>query len=142
MLGISRAGLTVGGPTIVGIDLHPVGPSTDLVPRRTDQIVMPVGLLGSLRQMPFWRTLWVVAARRDQSGARHEHSGPRHNTLVYGLLEPNVRVSGPFTTEVADRSYAGHERGTRMYRGAGDAFAVGLEKYLVRLGRLVVRVEQ
>jgi len=29
-----------------------------------------------------------------------------------------------------------------MYRGAGDAFAVGLEKYLVRLGRLVVRVEQ
>jgi len=92
--------------------------------------------------MPFWRTLWVVAARRDQSGARHEHSGPRHNTLVYGLLEPNVRVSGPFTAEVADRSYAGHEHGTRMYRGAGDAFAVGLEKYLVRPGRLVVRVEQ
>ena len=103
---------------------------------------MPVGLLGSLRQMPFWRTLWVVAARRDQSGACHEHSGPRHNTLVYGLFEPNVPVSGPFTAEVADRSYAGHERGTRMYRGAGDAFAVGLEKYLVRLGRLVVRVEQ
>src|ERR1019366_6878420 len=93
---------------IVGVDLDPVGPPSDLVAHDATKRVA-VGLLGALRDGELRReSRGTVAVRRDDGARGGQKARPLRDALPDGLLEADVRVAGALRPEVT------HRRETRL----------------------------
>ncbi len=135
-------GGSVGAPTVVGVDLHPVGTLPDLVPGHPDEVVVPVGFLGSFREAPFRRSLGVVAPGRNDGPGRDDKARPGNHPLFDGGFEPDVGISSPFRAQVPQCGDPGHEGPLGVDDRPGRPFRQRLQEDLIRPGCLVVGVEQ
>ena len=129
-------------PSIVAVQLDPVGASADLIADDARQAVDAVGFFGPLRHAPFGDELRLIASRGDDGFRRREHARTGHDALIHGLLQFDVGVLGPFGAEIANRGEAGHERVPQMVRCARDAQGQRFARHLIVPRRLVVRMQQ
>src|ERR1051325_9252351 len=89
-----RSGLVVEPPTIIGVDLDPIGSMSDLVANDANDVI-PRNFFSALRNRPFGgETFWPVAAGRDDSAGYDEHPRAWTDSLIHRLLQPDVGIRG------------------------------------------------
>jgi len=136
-----RPELAARARAVVGVDLDPVGASSDLIAHDAHERRV-VGLLGALQHVDLRSEPRPVAARRHDRARDHDHSRSGNDPLRDGALQPHVGIAGALRAEVAHRGEPGAERLTRVVRRARHAERERLVQHLVVPGRLVVGVEQ
>src|ERR1035437_409255 len=126
-------------PTVVAVELDPIGAVADLIAHHADERARSIGFLGALRDAPFEReSLGAVRAGGDDGARRGEHAGTGNDALVDGLLEFDSGVAGALGAEVAHGGAAGDPRGAQVVDGARGAQSEALMQDLVVPGGLVV----
>src|SRR5262245_66302149 len=92
LLGECRRGFSARSPSVIRIDLDPVGAMADLIANDADDIVA-VCFFGALRNFPLGREAFRTVTARSHDGARRrEHSGSRYDSLLYSLLHSDTRT--------------------------------------------------
>src|SRR5437773_588661 len=128
-------------PDVVGVNLDPIGAFPDLIPKPNQ--VLAIGLFGALRHAPLRsKTLRAIAAGRNDGARDHEHSRPRDDALLDGLLETDICIAGTLGSKVANRCEAGHQRAAQMVRRTCNAQRKSLECILIVPRGLTVRMQQ
>src|SRR4030095_3140221 len=102
--GERRTRFPVRPPTIIGIDLDPVGALADLVAHHASEPVHSVRFLGALRDLELrGEPLRSIASGRDDRARYHDHARARNDSLLDRALETYVCVTSAFGAEVANR---------------------------------------
>ena len=113
-----------------------------MIPNHPNQ-VLAIGLFGALRHAPLRsKTLRAIAAGRNDGARDHEHSRPRDDALLDGLLETDICIAGTLGSKVANRCEAGHQRAAQMVRCTCNAQRKSLECILIVPRCLTVRMQQ
>src|SRR5688572_4896180 len=75
-------------PSIVAVELDPIGPSADLIAHGADKAVDAIGFLGALRYAPFRSEAFRrVTSGSDDRARGSEHSGTGNDSLLDSLLQ-------------------------------------------------------
>src|SRR5258708_25925715 len=98
---------TTGAPTIVGIDLNPIGAFANLFAHDAREAIDAVGFFGALRHSPFGRVaLGAITTGCHNRSRGHKHARPGYDSLLDRLLQTDVAISGAFSPQITHRGEA------------------------------------
>ena len=134
---------TAGTPSIVGVDLDPIGAAPDLVAHDARQFFGATGFLGTLRDVHLGsKTARSVRSAHHDCTCCDDQAGSVDDALLHRAFQPDVRIGRAFGAKIAQGGETGAQRALEVDRGTRDAQAEWLLEHLIVPVRLVVRMQQ
>ena len=106
----SCVGRAARPPTVIGVKFYPIRAFANLFAHHAGEAVDAVSFFRALRHIPFGRvTLRPISPARHDRARRHKQTRPGNYSLIHGLLQTDVGVTGAFGAEIAKRREAGQQ---------------------------------